>query len=146
MTKIDVQFNKDLEALRASMEKTDAIKAFCQRKGIEYWEDVHVGNTGIIIPLYLPKYRIAVRIGDDSQWYDTVKRCVHPIFIRETDTVTFVLEKVKNTISSYLKYKKSRTSPKTSYQRKMAKRAGKRINGFLSSLRADKKYAFKKSK
>ena len=130
------------EAVKASKGQQDAIKAFCKSQGFEYWEDVHVGNTEAIIPLYLPKYRIAVRVGDSQQWYDAVKRCTHPIFIRETDTVEFVIEKVTNTIEKHVKFMSGRKLPKTSFQQKRAKR----FKDFLSSLRADKKYAFKKSK
>ena len=65
---------------------------------IEHWESVAVGETGIIIPLYLPLTRIAVRIGDDQAWYMKIRSFVAPIIIRDDDTIEFVIEKVRNTI------------------------------------------------
>ena len=141
-----IKYLEDLKVCRAikffPKSPQDAIKAFCESQGIEYWEDVHVGNTGTIIPLYLPKYRIAVHIGDSQQWYDAVKRCTHPIFIRENDTVVFVIEKVINTIEKHVRFMSGRKQPKTSFQQKRAKR----FKDFLSSLKAEKKFVFKRTK
>ncbi|MBQ8713760.1 MAG: hypothetical protein IJ552_00975 [Prevotella sp.] len=146
MKRIDFKSPNNLEALKTSMEKQDAVKAYCNSKGIEYWEDVCVGNTGVIIPLYLPKYRIAVRVGDSHQWYDAVKRCTHPIFIRDDNTVEFVIEKLRNTIKKHQKFMKHRKSPKTSYQLKIVKKSADRFKEFFSSLRPKKKYVLKKTK
>ena len=146
MGKRDFQNTSNLEALKASMEKQDAVKEYCKSKGIEFWDDVRIGNTGVIIPLYLPKYRIAVRIGDSRQWYDAVKRCTHPIFIRNDDTVEFVIEKVKNTIKKHQTFMRHRKLPKTSYQQKMVKKSANRFKDFFSILRPEKKHAFKRTK
>lgn len=88
-------------------EKLEALKAFLTRKGIEHWTDSIVQNWGEkkypcpeCIELFIPKYAIAVRIGEDQDWYKAVRPYVHPVFIRESENVDFIIKKVKNTMYS----------------------------------------------
>ena len=133
--------NQMLKTLKHSIEKYEAAKEYLTKKGIEYWTDVHVGKTGIVLPLYVPKYRIAVRVGDDTQWYNCVKRTTHPVFIREADSKEFVVEKIQNTIhrikEEWKKSKNRRNKYMTSNQRKMARRKGRYNRAFQSSLCAE---------
>ena len=102
-----------------NQEKLEALKAYLRNFGIEYWENVqHVGKDMPSIPLFLPKGRIAVRIGDDDVWYHQLRNFVHPVIIRDADTSDFVIEKVMNTIKSFRKRKFCR--PLTHNQRKRA--------------------------
>lgn len=104
-----------------NQEKLEALKAYLRNSGIEYWENVqHVGKDMPSIPLFLPKGRIAVRIGDDVVWYKQLRNFVHPVIIREADTSDFVKEKVENTIKFFRKRKFCR--PLTHNQRKRARR------------------------
>lgn len=107
-----------------NQEKLEALKAHLRNAGIEYWEDVqYVGKDMPDIPLFLPKGRIAVRIGDDDVWYHKLRNFVHPVIIRDVDTSAFVIEKVENTIKfkSFRKGQKCRR-PLTSRQRKHFRR------------------------
>lgn len=104
-----------------NQEKLEALKAYLRNSGIEYWENVqHVGKDMPSIPLFLPKGRIAVRIGDDVVWYKQLRNFVHPVIIRDADTSDFVKEKVENTIKFFRKRKFCR--PLTHNQRKRARR------------------------
>ena len=107
-----------------NQEKLVALKAHLRNSGIEYWENVqYVGKDMPSIPLFLPKGRIAVRIGDDAEWYHTLRNFVHPVIIRDVDTSAFVIEKVENTIKfkSFRKGRKCRR-PLTPNQRKRSRR------------------------
>ena len=104
-----------------NQEKLEALKAYLRNSGIEYWENVqHVGKDMPSIPLFLPKGRIAVRIGDDDVWYQQLRNFVHPVIIRDADTFDFVKEKVENTIKFFRKRKFCRSL--THNQRKRARR------------------------
>ena len=104
-----------------NQEKLEALKAYLRNSGIEYWENVqHVGKDMPSIPLFLPKGRIAVRIGDDDVWYQQLRNFVHPVIIRDADTFDFVKEKVENTIKFFRKRKFC--CPLTHNQRKRARR------------------------
>lgn len=107
-----------------NQEKLVALKAHLRNSGIEYWENVqYVGKDMPSIPLFLPKGRIAVRIGDDAEWYHKLRNFVHPVIIRDVDTSAFVIEKVENTIKfkSFRKGRKCRR-PLTPNQRKRSRR------------------------
>lgn len=84
-------------------EKLEALKQFLVENNIEHWINVRVGKANdIVIPLYLRRYKIAVHVGDDNAWYRSVRSFTHPVFIRESDTVEFVIEKVQNVIIEHL--------------------------------------------
>lgn len=124
-------------------EKLEMLKAFLRGENIEYWEDVVVGDTGIVIPLFLPCGSIAVHVGDDDDWYKALRGHVRPVFIRDTDTAAFVIEKVHNTLCTFLvnrrvKGRKSR-KPLTSAQRKMRRKRKNHRKAFLCSLAATNK-------
>ena len=107
-----------------NQEKLVALKAHLRNSGIEYWENVqYVGKDMPSIPLFLPKGRIAVSIGDDAEWYHKLRNFVHPVIIRDVDTSAFVIEKVENTIKfkSFRKGRKCRR-PLTPNQRKRSRR------------------------
>lgn len=116
----------------SNQEKLEALKAHLHNSGIEFWEDVQYdGKDMPCIPLFLPKGRIAVRIGDDEVWYHQLRQFVHPVIIRDIDTAAFVIEKVENTI----KFKVSRKGkkcrrPLTPAQRKRSRR----LRAFRKSL------------
>lgn len=122
-----------------NQEKLEALKAVLKQTNTEYWENVTVGDSGIVIPLFLPKQRIAVRIGDDVVWYHKLRRFVHPVIIRDLDTAQFVIEKVNNTIENKCSFnrKKSKRSltPHQQYRLHM-------VGQFRKSLHAEHKYGF----
>lgn len=79
-------------------QKLQVIKDFLTKNGIAFTEN-HVSKwCGVTIPLAVTKHRVAVRIGDDDEFYHKTKGKYFPIFIRDTDTKAKVLEKIQNTI------------------------------------------------
>lgn len=80
-------------------QKMEIVKAYLDGKGIKHDEN-HVSETcGVIIPLYIPEYRLAIHIGDDQEFFNAVKTSCFPIFIRDEDTDEKVMEKLRNTIA-----------------------------------------------
>ncbi len=80
-------------------EKLGALKAWLVENNIEHWVNVKVAKAdNVVIPLYIRRYVIAVHVGDDQKWYLNVRRFAHPVFIREEDSIEFVIEKVQNVI------------------------------------------------
>ena len=54
-------------------QKMEIVKAYLDGKGIKHDEN-HVSETcGVIIPLYIPEYRLAIHIGDDQEFFNAVK-------------------------------------------------------------------------
>lgn len=80
--------------------KLSAVRYAVKESGVKVMDDVRVEALGITIPMYLPKFNISVFCGEDDGVYGKVKRYTHPVFIREGDTIAFVLEKILNTMSA----------------------------------------------
>lgn len=85
----------------SNQEKIEALKSWLTENKVKYQEDVVHAGKGIHIDLYLPKYLIAVHVGDDSEFFQEVKNYLHPVFVRDQDSVEFLIEKVQNTIKSH---------------------------------------------
>lgn len=80
-------------------QKLENLKAFLSERKVEHWENARLeGKTPITVDLFLPKYNISVHVGQDDEFYRTVKGLTHPIFIREDELSEFVIEKVCNTM------------------------------------------------
>ena len=84
-------------------KKMEVIKSFLDENGIAYVENHKSGRCGVIIPLAVPKHKVAVRIGDDQDFYLKTRGVYYPIFIRDEDTKEKVLEKIQNTIIKSMK-------------------------------------------
>ena len=80
-------------------EKLEELKKWMRENKIPYLTNHFSRTTQTLLPIKVRKYRIAVRIGDDDEFYQKVKKTYHPIFIRDTDTAEFVIEKMQNTIT-----------------------------------------------
>ena len=85
----------------SNQEKIEALKSWLTENKVKYQEDVVHAGKGIHIDLYLPKYLIAVHVGDDSDFFQKVKNFLHPVFVREQDSAGFLIEKVHNTMKSH---------------------------------------------
>ena len=79
-------------------KKLEAIKDFLTENNIPYEENYFSKRCNSVIPLAVEKHRIAVRIGDDQDFYLATKGIYYPIFIRDTDSKAKVIEKIQNTI------------------------------------------------
>ncbi len=118
-----------------NQEKLESLKALlCQTK-TKFWENVSVGYMGVTIPLYIPEGRIAIRIGDDDVWYRKLSTYVHPVIIRDLDSLSFIIEKVNTTMERFGKPVFRRTLL-TSRQRSRKNR----IKRFCQSLVPEKTY------
>lgn len=84
-------------------EKLEVLKAFLNENSIPFKENVMW--KGQKFDLYIGKYHICVRLSDenDQKFYERVKRIYHPLFIRESETSDFVLEKMQNLIIDLMK-------------------------------------------
>jgi len=97
----------------SNQEKMNALMTYLKDQDIEFW--VEVPSSRGVLPLYIPKHAIAVQIGDNEEWYSQLKNFVHPVFIRESDSVDFVIEKVANTIKRFSSaQKKAKNTKKVS--------------------------------
>lgn len=97
-------------------EKMQAAKVFLKENGIAYKENHFSKRCGIYIPLAVPAHRLAIRIGDDEEFFLKTRGKYYPIFIRESDDKEKVIEKVSNTII------KSMTAKHNSLMRKKGKK------------------------
>lgn len=82
-----------------SLDKLETLKAYLTEKKINFRTDIRFTKKRVPVALYIPKYAITVRIGDNERWYKDVKRVSHPIIIRDQDSSEFVIEKVQNTMT-----------------------------------------------
>ena len=122
-------------------EKLEAVKQKLHELRIDYMENVDVNDSDIFIPLYIPKGRVAVRLGDDDDWFHQLRKVVHPVFIRATDSVDFVIEKVLNTIK-----RNSSLGPRPRSFTSRQKRYFRQLQLFRNKLSASIDYCFDKPK
>lgn len=74
--------------------KLEALKVFLDSNGVSYIEDYKSG-LGVVIDLKIPKFHIAVKLGYDAEFYNKVLKRYKPFFIRDNETIEFVIEKMQ---------------------------------------------------
>ncbi len=79
-------------------EKLDEVVKFLENEGIDFVlrpESVRMKSN-----LYIPKWKIGIKLEDEDneRYYQAHKRYISTIFIRESEAVGFVLEKLQNVI------------------------------------------------
>ena len=83
-------------------EKLKALKKFLKDRGISYWKNVST-KFGVTLDLSLMVngWLIAVHLSDDNdnEFYKKIVHCYKPFFIRDDESVEFVIEKMTNLIS-----------------------------------------------
>lgn len=86
-------------------EKLEALKAFLRENNLEFEENHFSKSQNVNIDLLVIPYRIAVHLSNehDKMFYKRTKRTYHPFFIRDNETVEFVLEKMKNCLIDEMK-------------------------------------------
>ena len=86
-------------------EKLEAVKAFLTENNLNFEENHFSKSRKINIDLVVYPYRIAVHLSDDTDrvFFNKTKRHYHPFFIRENESVDFVLEKMQNCIIDEMK-------------------------------------------
>lgn len=88
-------------------EKLEALKAFLKENNVRFVEN-HVSKFGVTMDLKLPDLMIAVFLSDDKIFEEDVynvgigkhkMRFVYkPFFIRESESLDFIIEKMQNCI------------------------------------------------
>lgn len=86
-------------------EKLEAVKAFLIENNLNFEENHFSRSKKINIDLVVYPYRIAVHLSDDTDkvFFNKTKRHYHPFFIRDNESVDFVLEKMQNCIIDEMK-------------------------------------------
>ena len=79
-------------------QKMERVKAFLTENGIPFKENFR-DRRGRKLHIYISNFKIVIHPNDDQRFYKSVRFDYHPIFVREEDTLEFVLEKVRNTIT-----------------------------------------------
>lgn len=99
-------------------KKIEVVKDFLEKNNIRFEENHKSKRCGVTIPLAIKKYRVAIHVGDNQDFFLATKGKYYPIFIRDEDTKAKVLEKVQNTIIKSM----------TNYQKVFNKRTKKNEN------------------
>ena len=89
-------------------EKLEKLKGFLKENNIQFKENVI--RKGQHFDLFIGKYLICVRLSDenDQKFYEQIKTAYHPLFIRESESVEFVLEKMQNLLIDLMKKRQSK--------------------------------------
>ena len=86
--------------------KLDVLVNFLTENKIHFFTTFK-GKTPVKADIYVPKFRIMVKVSEgkekDDIFYNNVKYHFHPLFIREIETKEFVLEKMQNLIIDLMK-------------------------------------------
>lgn len=77
-------------------EKLEAVKNFCRENNIDFTERKKPEG---LCDVFLTKFYVAIHISNekDAEFYERYKG-KNPVFIREEESVEFIIEKVQNTI------------------------------------------------
>ena len=83
-----------------------AVKKFLDDEQIEYKENKYDKKFGIMIDIWIAKYRIAIRKSqaDDQEYYKKIWKKYKPFFVRPNETVEFSIEKIRNCIDERVKW------------------------------------------
>ena len=114
--------------------KLKKVIEFLEENNIKYIErKKQYGHSDV----FLPDTRVAIKVDGEDRYhfYKTHKGRCFPVFIRDEDTLKFVLEKVQNTIV------KSMLKEQELLMRKKQKEENRRINAEQMKLCAERKAA-----
>lgn len=113
--------------------KLKKVIAFLEENNIKYRQHKNVwfGHSDV----FLPDTRVAIKIdGEDrKRFYETHKGKCYPVFIRDDESLKFILEKLQNTIV------KSMMKEQKILMREKQKEENRRINEEQMKLRAERK-------
>lgn len=113
--------------------KLKKVIAFLEENNVKYRQHKNVwfGHSDV----FLPDTRVAIKIdGEDrKRFYETHKGKCYPVFIRDDESLKFILEKLQNTIV------KSMMKEQKTLMRERQKEENRRINAERMKLRAERK-------
>lgn len=77
-------------------EKLEKLKSWLDSENIEWRVPKRKGSRTSLV---VDKFHMFIKVSDehDQEWY-LAHMAKHPVFIRDNDSVDFVIEKVQNTI------------------------------------------------
>lgn len=94
-----------------NQDKLEGLKKFLQENGLKYFEKYRSHTFKVTMDLKVRKLRIAVFISDGDPKHENAlvyatkrnrkyyfARVYNPFFIRESDSMEFIIEKMQNTI------------------------------------------------
>ena len=109
--------------------------AFLEENNVKYRQHKNVwfGHSDV----FLPDTRVAIKIDGEvrKRFYETHKGKCYPVFIRDDESLKFILEKLQNTIV------KSMMKEQKMLMREKQKEENRRINAEQMKLRAERKAA-----
>ena len=76
-------------------KKLEAVKDWLRENNIKYLE-AHDLNKSLKADMWIPSLMIAVHVGEDDGFYKKTYRWCKPFFIRDNETLKFVIEKIQN--------------------------------------------------
>lgn len=81
-------------------EKLEALKAFLSENNVKFVENHFSKTNKLTFDLLIKDLRIAVHLSDenDQTFYKRIFKYYKPFFIRESESVDFVIEKMQNCI------------------------------------------------
>ena len=81
-------------------EKLELLKDWLRENNVPFKENYFSNSTSTRIDLAVINPRIAVHMsdGNDQKFFQSVRFCYAPFFIRENETMDFILEKMQNCI------------------------------------------------
>lgn len=87
----------------SNREKLEALKEFLAENKVRFIEGYKSG-LGVTMDLKLPEYLVAVHLSDDNDdsFYKKTFRKYKPFFIRESETVDFIIEKMQNCLTDIM--------------------------------------------
>lgn len=90
-------------------EKLEALKNFLRENKVSFKED-KVAQNGTKIDLFVRNYGIAVHLSDENNqnFFKGTKKVYNPFFIRDEETVEFILEKMQNCMARITEQRKNR--------------------------------------
>ena len=91
--------------------KLKALQAFLTENGMSYFSPFKSKKHDVKASLYVPKHRIIVKMSEgevkDTEFFLKVKYVYRPLFIRESETAEFIVEKMQNLIVDIMKRKQA---------------------------------------
>lgn len=81
-------------------EKLEALKAFLTENNVKFVENHFSKSNKLMFDLLISDLKIAVHLSDenDQKFYQKIYKYYKPFFIRESETVDFIIEKMQNCI------------------------------------------------
>ena len=90
--------------IMTNKEKLEALKQWLTENKVKFEENHYSKTKSITFDLLIAAHRIVVHLSDekDQAFYKKVRKYYKPFFIREGETVEFIIEKMQNCIADQM--------------------------------------------